>query len=76
MPPRRDLQIPPRIPNPPAPSRSSHCGGVVGFLRPYFVSAIDGLAATGTTVHSLLAVPVAVAPMIVLALWVVVANKK
>ncbi|AWK76927.1 hypothetical protein CBI38_36745 (plasmid) [Rhodococcus oxybenzonivorans] len=54
--------------------RGRHIAGL-WVLAALLVSAIDSFAATGTTVHSLVAVPVAVAPMIVLALWVV-ANKK
>lgn len=71
---RRDLQIPPRILGIFQRLRGRHIAGL-WVLAALLVSAIDGVAATGTTVHSLLAVPVAVAPMIVLALWVV-ANKK
>ena len=72
--PRRDLQIPPQILRILRRLRGRHISGL-WVLAAILVSAIDGVAATGTTVHSLLAVPVAVAPMIVLALWVV-ANKK
>ena len=71
---RRDLQIPPRILGIFQRLRGRHIAGL-WVLAALLVSAIDGVAATGTTVHSLLAVLVAVAPMIVLALWVV-ANKK
>ncbi len=71
---RRDLQIPPRILGLLRRLRGRHIAGL-WVLAALLVSAIDGVAATGTTVHSLVAVPVAVAPMIVLALWVV-ANKK
>ncbi len=71
---RRDLQIPPRILGIFRRLRGRHIARWWVLAAP-LVSAIDGVAATGTTVHSLLAVPVAVAPMIVLALWVV-ANKK
>jgi len=71
---RCDLQIPPRILGLLWRLRGRHIAGL-WVLAALLVSAIDGVAATGTTVHSLVAVPVAVAPMIVLALWVV-ANKK
>ena len=71
---RCDLQIPPRILGIFRRLRGRHIAGL-WVLAALLVSAIDGVAATGTTVHSLVAVPVAVAPMIVLALWVV-ANKK
>ena len=71
---RRDLQIPPRILGFFRRLRGRHIAGLWVLAAP-LVSAIDGVAATGTTVHTLLAVPVAVAPMIVSALWAV-ADKK
>ncbi|WP_244461544.1 hypothetical protein [Rhodococcus sp. ZPP] len=57
---RRDLQIPPRILGIFRRLRARHIAGL-WVLAALLVSAIDGVAATGTTVHSLLAVPVAVA---------------